>query len=31
MLRGAGSEPDTLALIEGTGRAANALREADAI
>lgn len=31
MLRGAGSAPDTLALIEGTGRAANALREADAI
>ena len=31
MLRGVGSEPETLALIEGTGRGANALREADAI
>ncbi|MEQ1872265.1 MAG: HD domain-containing protein [Ilumatobacteraceae bacterium] len=31
MLRNAGSELDTLALIEGTGRSANALRDADAI
>jgi putative nucleotidyltransferase with HDIG domain len=31
MLRGAGSEPETLALVIGAGRSANALREADAI
>ena len=29
MLRQAGSEPETLALLEGTGRAAGALRDAD--
>lgn len=31
MLRGAGSEPDTLELIEGTGRASDSLRAADSI
>lgn len=31
MLRSVGSEPDTLALVDGTGRGADKLRAADAI
>ncbi len=31
LLRDAGSDPATLALLDGTGRAAGALRDSDAI